>query len=221
MKYYLEMYKNQKLDNSMEDLILIGGGGHAISVIDVIERQAKFKIIGVIDNGLSALERVGSYPVLGGDNDIPHFSDKAHFLITVGKLEIRRRLINSLSKYNLKYATIVSPTAILGTDVQIDEGVVVHHFAILNSKSLVKKHSIINTRALVEHETIVEENCHISTGAILNGNVHVGMDSFIGSGALVKNGITIAGNITVGMGGVVIKDLAQEGTYVGNPAHLK
>ena len=34
----------------MKKIVLIGGGGHCKSVIDVIEQEGQFTIVGIVDN---------------------------------------------------------------------------------------------------------------------------------------------------------------------------
>ena len=42
----------------MKEIILIGGGGHCKSVIDVIEQENRFTIAGIIDKKLKSFRRI-------------------------------------------------------------------------------------------------------------------------------------------------------------------
>ena len=65
-------------------LILVGAGGHCLSVIDTIEQENKFEIIGILDNEKTTGEKILNYPILGNDNLIPTYNtDNIYFLITV------------------------------------------------------------------------------------------------------------------------------------------
>ena len=48
--------------------------------------------------------------------------------------------------------------------------------------------------------------------------MHIGLKTWIGAGAIVLNNLSICDNCIVGAGAVVIKDLEEEGTYIGVPA---
>ncbi len=54
-------------------IILIGGGGHCKSCIDVIESEGKFQIKGIIDLPSELGNKVLGYPVIGNDDDIDSF----------------------------------------------------------------------------------------------------------------------------------------------------
>ena len=71
----------------MNEIILIGAGGHARSCIDVIELSGLFKIAGLVEKGkLKNKENLG-YPIIGTDDDLQNLRQKySHSLITVGQI---------------------------------------------------------------------------------------------------------------------------------------
>jgi sugar O-acyltransferase (sialic acid O-acetyltransferase NeuD family) len=177
-------------------ILLIGGGGHCRSVIDVIELQGKFNIIGIIDDQKEKVgKKVFKYPIIGTAKDLLNLRKEAEYaLVTIGHIhnvEPRKRIFNLLKELNYKIPVIISPLAYVSKYSFIDEGTIVMHNVIINSNVKIGKNCIINTKALIEHDCEVGDNCHISTGAILNGAVKVGSDTFIGSGAICIQGITI------------------------------
>ena len=54
----------------MKEIILIGGGGHCKSVIDVIEQESQFVIVGIVDKPELIRTEVLGYPVIGSDADL-------------------------------------------------------------------------------------------------------------------------------------------------------
>lgn len=186
------------MKNMKEKIILIGGGGHCTSVIDVIEQQSVFEIAGILD----LKEKIGhknlGYKIIGCDDDIPVLiKDYRNFFITLGQLhnpEKRIKLYNSLKGYNANLPTIISPLAYVSKHAVIGTGTVVMHFAQVNANANIGSNCIINSKALIEHDTIIEDHCHISTGAIINGGTIIGRESFIGSGAITKQYIEIPPN---------------------------
>ena len=202
-------------------LILIGGGGHCKSVIDVIEQGDEFKIEGVIDSDSTIIDVLG-YPVLGGDRLIPTLVNKnTYFLITVGQIKsfsIRFKIASLLNKYNAQLATIISPLAYVSRHAQINQGTVIMHRAFVNAASEVGKHCIINSFVNIEHDVRIEDYCHISTCAVVNGGVTIKHGTFIGSNATIINNIVIAESVIVGAATSISKDITQKGVYVGVPA---
>jgi len=174
----------------MKKLVLLGGGGHAKSCIDVIEQEGKYTIVGILDKKEMLGEKVLGYEVIGTDEDIAEYVELGwYFLISVGQLtsaQVRKKLALTLQKAQAKIATVVSPRAYVSKYASIGEGSIVMHDALVNAGASVGKHCIINTKALLEHDVIVESFCHISTSAVLNGGVYLKEGSFFGSNAVSK-----------------------------------
>jgi sugar O-acyltransferase (sialic acid O-acetyltransferase NeuD family) len=205
----------------MKNLVLIGGGGHCHSVIDAIESQKAYNILGILDDNTS-LKTVMSYPVLGNDSEIQQLvNNGCYFIITlgnIGKLQPRKKIIETIEYYKGKFATIISPYAYVSASATIGEGTVVLHHALINSNAIIGKHCIINSKALVEHDAKIGNNSHVATGSIINGSVEVGENCFIGSNATTKQNIMIADGVIVGAGSVIVKDLEESMAYAGIPA---
>lgn len=185
-----------------EDIILIGGGGHCKSVIDVIELEGRYTIAGVIDKKELIGSKVLGYEVIGCDNELEElFKSYKNAIVTVGQIEtnvIRVKLFRLLKEIGYNLPIIKSPLAYISKYALIDEGSVIMHHALLNPDARVGKNCIINSKALIEHDAVVEDNCHISTGASINGGVCVKANSFVGSNATTKEYIEISGFIKAG-----------------------
>jgi len=186
----------------MESILLIGGGGHCRSVIDVIEQQNRYDIFGIIDIRENIGKDVLGYKIIGYDEDLKEIlKDCKNALITVGHIksnETRVRLFDMAKKLGYTFPVIISPYAYVSKHAFIDEGTVVMHHAIVNANAKVGKNCIINTKALIEHDAIIEDHCHISTAAVVNGKVILRRDTFIGSNATVVNDIIVSGFIKAG-----------------------
>lgn len=207
----------------MDNLILLGGGGHCKSVIDVAE-SAGYNILGVLDRPEEVGKQVLNYTVIGTDDDIPQYVDKAEFVVTVGFIKnpsIRIKLYNKVKEAGGKLATVIASTAHVSKYAIIGEGTVVMHQAVVNAGAKVGVNSIINTFTNIEHDAIIGNQCHISTGTMVNGDCKVGERCFIGSQSVLANGIEIGDDIIVGAGSFVRKNICVKGIYSGNPAILK
>ena len=201
-----------------ETILLLGGGGHCLSCIDVLEAEGRFNISGIIDNDPN-LKFVAGYPVIGGDHDLLRLKATANnILITVGQIKtpkIRASLFKLLESMGYILPNIISPLAKISRFANLDEarGSIIMHNVILNSHVRVGFNCIINTSALIEHGSIIGENSHISTGAIINGDVTIGKGVFVGSGAVIMQGLKIEDESIVGMGAVLRKNLLKGSCY--------
>ena len=207
----------------MKPLILIGGGGHCKSVIEVAE-SAGYQILGVLDMPEDVGKEILSTKVIGTDDDIPAYLDKAEFVITVGFIKspaTRIKLYNKVKETGGRLATIIASTAYVSKYATIGEGTVVMHQAFVNAGAKVGNNVILNTFTNIEHDAVIGDQCHISTGTMVNGDCKVGDNCFIGSQSVLANGITIGDDIIVGAGSLVRKSISEKGIYSGNPAILK
>ena len=195
----------------MEHLILIGGGGHAISCIDVIESTRKYKIKGIVesDNNENAFSSFA--PVIGTDKDFPDLFQDTHIAFNaLGQIKSaipRIQIFNRLKRLKVELPSIISPHAYLSKRSHVGGGTILMHYSFVNANVSIGENCIINTKASIEHDVVIEDHCHISTGALVNGNVRVGQGSFIGSGAIIKQGVNIGKNVVIGAGSLILNDV--------------
>jgi sugar O-acyltransferase (sialic acid O-acetyltransferase NeuD family) len=191
------------MNNSKPNIILIGAGGHCVSVIDVIEQENKYNILGILDSNNNK-DNVLGYPVLGGDELISTLiNDNNYFLITVGQIKsfsVRQNIANNLEINKGKLAIVISPQAYVSKYSSIQDGSIIMNGAIINAKSKIGKHCIINTKSNIEHGAVIGDFCHISTCAVVNGDSVIGKGTFVGSNATVSNGIIIKENSVISAG---------------------
>lgn len=196
----------------MNDLVLVGGGGHAKACLDVIRARGGYRLAGIVELPGFAATAVLDVPVIGTDEDLPGLIDRGfNFLVAVGQIETpepRIRLFTKLRELGAILPTIISPTACVSSNAVIGQGSVVMHMAIVGPGAQVGANCILNTRALVEHDAHVGDHCHLATAAVVNGGCVIGAGSFIGSGAVLRHGVRIGERAVIGMGEIVRHDVA-------------
>jgi sugar O-acyltransferase (sialic acid O-acetyltransferase NeuD family) len=191
----------------MKEIILIGGGGHCKSVIDVIEQEGKFQIIGIVDKPELLGVKVLGYPVIGNDSDLVDLSKKYRYaLVTVGQIKsssLRVRLFKLAIKVGLTMPNIISPRSYVSKHAMIGQGTVIMHDALVNANAKIGENCIINSKALIEHDAIIEDFCHIATNTVINGAAIVRQGSFLGSGVITKQGVKVEKNSFIKAGSLV------------------
>ena len=192
----------------MKEIILIGGGGHCKSVIDVIEQEGRFKIVGIVDKPELLGSNVLGYSIIGNDFDLDSLAKKYQYaLITVGQIKspsLRIKLFDLAVKAGFTLPNIISSNAYVSKHSSIGNGVVVMHNAIVNVSASIGDNCIINSKALIEHDCLISKHCHISTNATINGGVTVESGCFVGSSATTKELITISENSFIKAGSLVV-----------------
>ncbi len=204
----------------MKPLVLIGGGGHCKSVIEVAE-SIELPILGVLDMPENVGKSILSTKIVGTDSEITAYVEKVDFVITVGFIKnsnIRVTLYEKVKSANGHLAHIIASTAHVSKYSKIGDGTVVMHHALVNANVQIAENVIINDFANIEHDVVIGAHSHVSTGVMVNGAVQIGQRCFIGSQSVIANGVHICDDVIIGAGSVVVKDIVKPGTYVGNPA---
>ncbi|HEY0655317.1 MAG TPA: acetyltransferase [Chryseosolibacter sp.] len=203
-------------------LILIGGGGHCRSLIDVIEAHGNFNIVGIVDTRENVGREIEGYRIIGTDEDLPTLvAEHKNFVIAVGHVKsnaVRKKLFNTVKNLNGHFPTIVSPRAYVAKNAKLGEGVVVLHNAFINRNSLVEDNCIVNTGSIIEHDCKIGRHCHVAPHATVNGGCSIGSDVLIGTSAVIIQGVSIGQNSVVGAGAVVIRNVGDNSLVFGSPA---
>lgn len=200
----------------MEDILLVGYGGHAKSVADCIECGKDFHIVGYTDSE----KKYSPYPYLGTDDIlIQYYNRGVHNAVIcvgyLGKGTLRESLYRQLKQIGFRFPVVADPSAIISKSAIIGEGTFVGKGVIINAGASIGKLCIINSAAVIEHDCVIDDFSHISVGTILCGQVRVGKSAFVGANATVIQGQEILPYQIVGAG-VTIR-----GAYMDNRVKAK
>lgn len=200
----------------IKKLILIGGGGHALSVSEAI--GSSIEIAGYVDNVESNKLIL---PYLGNDSFVlSHFSPEEyvvhHAVVYTSdvNLSLRCQIIQRYKEY--ESYTFIAHSALVTPSAKVAEGCALMEGAIVNG-AILGQNSIINTKVVIEHGCILGHNVFVGPGAIICGDTCIGNNVLVGAGAVVRDGIEIADNVIIGMGSVVSRSILDPGLYFGNP----
>lgn len=198
---------------SKRRLVIIGAGGHGKVVADNALKNGYIDICFLDDN---ASGNCMGFSIAGKCSEIEKFDDgNTDFIIAIGSNVVRKEIAE---KYDVRWATLIHPSAQMAANTSVGEGSVIMAGAIVNASATVGRHCIINTGAIVEHDNKIENYVHISPGVTLGGTVHLGERTHIGIGSTVINNVNICDNCIIGAGATVIRNINEKGTYIGVPA---
>jgi UDP-perosamine 4-acetyltransferase len=211
-------------------LVIVGGGGHALVVAEAAT-LAGLTVAGFLDDNPGAAIASGSPSAtrLGGLADAASVlrdaarEGGAGWIIALGELALRRRLIDGLAAEGLaaRAANVVHPAAYVSPSARLGRGIFIGPQAAIHPRARIDDHAIINTAAVIEHDCIVGANTHIAPGAVLGGCARVGSDSLVGLGSRVLPGISIGDRCTIGAGAVVTAIVPDARTVAGIPARTQ
>ena len=195
-----------------EKIILIGGGGHCKSCIDVIEQAGKYQIVGIVDVPEKIHQRILGYEIIATDKDLPLIAKQySNFLLTIGQLRSAQKrilLFNGLKEMGARFPVIFSPLSYVSKHATVAKGTIVMHHALVNAGAKVGANCIINTKALIEHDAVVEDHCHIATGSIVNGGAKIKSGTFFGSNAVTRGYVVVGKESFINCGAKVQCDLS-------------
>lgn len=202
-------------------IVLIGGGGHATSLLEIIEGDTHLRLEGFIDLSEKVGTSLHGYNYIGDDTCINDLIDKKYrFHIALGQIKtanVRKEYYDLLVSKRALFYTLIANTAYLSSNSTIGEGSAILHQVFINNNAHIGNNTIINTKALIEHDAVIGNHCHVSTAVVVNGNCIIGNEVFIGSNSVLVQGINIVDRVVVAAGSVVTKSLEKPGLYAGNP----
>ena len=203
----------------MENIILLGLGGHAHSVVDSIEQAGEYNIIGFLETKEMQGKRFRDYQVLGVDNNIQEYFDRGirRAFITIGFMgygNIRNRLYQQLKDIGYTVPNIIDRTAVVSENIELGDGIFIGKNAVINMNVKIGEMCIINTGAIVEHDCEIGKFSHIAVGSVLCGGVVVGEQTLIGANATVIQEKRIGNCCIIGAGSTIRKNVEKNSMVV-------
>jgi len=206
-------------------IVLVGAGGHALSVIDSIQSKGKYEIVGITDLGYEVGEKVLGQEIIGNDAILKSVFDSGvkHAFVTVGSIgnsSLRKKLYHMLKDLGFSLPALVDISSNVGSDVGLGEGVYIGKNTVVNAKSTIGDMVIINTSAIVEHGCYIDQFTHIGPGAVICGDVRIGVETHVGANAVIIQGIDIGDHSIIGAGSIVAHDMPSKVMAYGNPCKV-
>ena len=156
-----------------DKLIIIGASGHGKVVADIAIKMNKWQSIALLDDDESIKTSMG-LEVIGKTADAFTYKEEADFHVAIGSNTTREKIQENLIEQGLNVISLIHPSAVIGTDVEIGTGTVVMAGVVINSSSRIGKGCIVNTSSSLDHDNVIEDYVHISPGVNLAGTVKVG-----------------------------------------------
>lgn len=200
-------------------LVMIGAGGHAAVLAELLLAQGKELIAVVSPDSIKANSSLAALKKIGNDNDVlsaysPHEVDLVNGIGSIPGNNTRFKVFNFFKAQGYYFPPVVSSDAKLSKYLEIEEGVQIMMGALIQTNVIIKKNSIINTGAIIEHDCIIGEHNHIAPGAVLSGGVVSENNVHIGTGAAIIQGIYIQQHAIIGAGTTIAKNVLAEQTLI-------
>ena len=207
-----------------QKVVIIGAGGHAREVLDVIEainqETPRFEMMGfIVEPGYQSPGTViNDAPVLGHLDWLEKNRHEVKVVCGVGFPAPRYRVIQKVNQIGVEFVNLIHPNTLLTRWVTLGTGVIITAGCILTNQIKIGNHVHLNRHCNVSHDNLLEDFVTVSPGANLSGNVTLKQGCFIGTGASIIEGKTVGAWARVGASSAVIDDIPDNTTAVGVPA---
>lgn len=205
-------------------IIVFGSGGHAKSVISVIEAEAKWQIHGLLSdpNFQTNQEEVLGYKILGDRGSLSDLIKEGinKAIVAIGDNQIRASIADDLVSRGITLINTIHPSAIIFNGSEIGKGTFIHAQTLIGADCRIGENVIVSVGSVVGHDSIVGNHVQLTPGVLIGGNARIGDYSFFGMGSVVFPQVKTGRNVKVGANSVVRKDLDDNLTIVGNPPRI-
>ena len=211
---------------SKQNLVILGAGGHAREVLDVIDAinavKPSFEILGfIVDPDFQKPGTlINEVPVLGYFDWLEKKQDRVKAVLWDRIFCPRFRVVQKALQAGIEFVNLIHPDALLTRWVTLGSGVMITAGCILTNQITIGNHVHLNRQANISHDNRLEDFVTVSPGVNLSGNVTLKQGSFIGTGASIIEGKTVGAWSRVGAGAAVIEDIPDNVTAVGVPAKV-
>jgi len=203
-------------------LVLVGGGGHASDVLQVVEAvnaaRPTYRVIGILDDHPVDARRFAGRGVahIGTVEDVVGVD--AAYVLCLGWPWTRHAVAHRIGERGQPAPPIVHPFADLGAGVELGPGSVVLGHAHLSPFVRLGAHGLVSYGATIGHDTTFGDHASVMPNAAVSGGVTAGHRVLVGTGATVREGVRLGDGVRIGAGAAVVDDVASGLTVVGVPA---
>jgi UDP-perosamine 4-acetyltransferase len=205
--------------SSQPSVVVIGAGGHAKVIIELLRAAGEYEIYGCTDPAAKDAS-VLDVPVLGTDEILIALPGLGIRLAmpAIGDNAARLAAARSARELGFGWANAIGPRATISPSARLGHGIAIMNGAVVNAGTRIADLAIINTGTVVDHDCDIGEAAHIGPGSTLAGKVIVGAGAFVGAGSTVIPGVRIGEGAVVGAGSVVIRNVSPRSVVGGVPA---
>lgn len=211
------------METDIKDLLIIGTGGLALEVVDLIDsinrRNKIYNIIGFYDDYQQGLF-LNRYPIIGKIESITRIKNQS-IVIALSNPFLRKRIQLFLNKTceTPSFPNLIHPTAQISNHVNIESnsGIIINAYAIVSALAKIEPFSIIEHASFVGHETHLGSFSTIYAHSTIAGKVKIGELVQIGLGSSIIQELFIGERTFIGAGSTVVTNIEPGVIAVGTP----
>lgn len=209
----------------MQNIVIFGASGHGSVVLDCIEKEAKYQVIGFVDSFKTKGTEHNGYTVLGSEYDLPQIIEEYEVfggIVAIGDNWNRSLIVDRIAKIvpDFNYVSAVHPNAEIGKEVQLGDGSVIMPGVMVNANAIIGNHCILNTSSSLDHNGLMNHFSSLAPNVCAGGNLILGKGSAICLGSNIIENITIGAHTVIGAGSLVVGNIGDHLLVYGSPAKI-
>lgn len=209
----------------MARIVLFGGGAHCQCAVDIIQREGRHQIVGIVDSVKDAGSEICGIPVIGRQEQIARLVESHSVeagLIAIGDNWKRKIVYDAvvLRLPSFVFVSAIHPSAVVGNNVRVGRGVLVMAGCIINPNAVLGDFTMMMTGAQLDHDSALGDFASLSAGSVTGGKVRIGAYAAVTMGVTIVDRLSIGENTVVGAGSVVLDDLPPNVVAYGTPARV-
>ena len=204
----------------MNNIVIVGASGFGREVAWLIENSDKWNVKGFVDDNEDLEHKsVNDYPVLGTIDFLLNVNEKTNVVVAIGNPRIRKKIVERLQiNKNISFPNIFDKDVIIDKTVTLGFGNIICKGNILTTNIEIGNFNHINLNCTVGHDVQFNDYITVYPGVNISGNVIINDCVEVGTGTKIIQGKKIVKETVIGAGSVVVKDIVENGTYIGVPA---
>lgn len=209
----------------MKNVVIIGASGHGSVVLDCIEKEGKYNVMGFVDSFKEKGTKLNGYEIMGSEHDLPLLIDKFNLygcIVAIGDNWTRKIVVEKISEIvpDFKFISSIHPKAVIGKDVYIGKGTIIMPGAIVNANAAIRDFCILNTNSSLGHDSVMDDYSSMASGITAGGCFYLGKFSAVCLGANIIENIQVMEHTVIGAGSLVLKDIRRSVMAYGTQARI-
>jgi sugar O-acyltransferase (sialic acid O-acetyltransferase NeuD family) len=203
----------------MKKIAIIGAGGLGMEIADLIRAIGGYELVGFFDDNRSKQGgMINHLPVLGTISELRQSTPLDCIVIAIANPGLKQAIYDATKHYELEYPNLIHPSVILGSNVSMGIGTIICANTIISTNVKLHDFVTINPQCGIGHEGELHSFSSLYWNVHLGGNTTIGPGCELGTSSTIIQGLSVTQRVILGAGAVVVRDILDEGTYVGVPA---
>ncbi len=203
-------------------IVIYGAGGLGREVLQLARQtlcRDGARVLGFVDDGVAPGTVLNDAEVLGGGDYIDSIREPFSLVFGLASPLAKKELYHRHKKNPLiSFPNVIHRSASISEYAHLGEGVVVAASCLVSVDATLGTCVFLNSGAMIGHDAVVGDFTSIMPMSAISGNVAIGECCLIGVQSAIRQGLRVGRNCTVGMGSMVLRDVPDDSTVLGNPA---